>query len=181
VQVSTFANYEYAMYWHLYQDGSMQLEMKLTGILSTSVQYTGEGKPQQGVLVAPGVAASNHQHFFCFRIDPAVDDADGGRNLVVSEVGVAGACGGRRGPGRARGPSAGAAAATAAAAEALEEHYPLAAAGRWAGPCGPRSLPRRPAHVGGVALSVPPRSKECVVPWPRPSRARSHSALRRRD
>lgn len=30
--------------------------------------------------------ATVHQHFFCVRIDPAVDDAEGGRNLVVSEV-----------------------------------------------------------------------------------------------
>jgi hypothetical protein len=74
------------MYWYLYQDGGMALEMKLTGILSTSVQYAGEGRPEHGVLVAPGVAASNHQHFFCFRIDPAVDDPNGGRDLLVAEV-----------------------------------------------------------------------------------------------
>lgn len=84
--MSTFANYEYAMYWYLYQDGTISLEMKLTGILSTSVQYQGEGKPDNGVLVAPGVTASNHQHFFCFRIDPAVDDPEGGKNLLVAEV-----------------------------------------------------------------------------------------------
>lgn len=33
-----------------------------------------------------GVLASNHQHLFCVRIDPAVDDAQGGKSLVVSEV-----------------------------------------------------------------------------------------------
>lgn len=38
-------------------------------------------------LVCPaGVLASNHQHLFCVRIDPAVDDAQGGKSLVVSEV-----------------------------------------------------------------------------------------------
>lgn len=33
-----------------------------------------------------GVLASNHQHLFCVRIDPAVDDTQGGRSLMVSEV-----------------------------------------------------------------------------------------------
>lgn len=42
--------------------------------------------PSFGVLVSPGVMATVHQHFFCVRIDPAVDDNEGGRSLVVSEV-----------------------------------------------------------------------------------------------
>ena len=79
--VSTFANYEYAMYWHFYLDGTIALEMKLTGILSTSVHDAGEREVPWGISVAPGVVASNHQHLFCVRIDPAVDDLqvrDGG-------------------------------------------------------------------------------------------------------
>lgn len=28
----------------------------------------------------------HHQHFMCFRIDPAVDDEEGGRHLTVTEV-----------------------------------------------------------------------------------------------
>jgi primary-amine oxidase len=39
------------------------------------------------VGVSPaGVLASNHQHLFCVRIDPAVDDEQGGKSLVVVEV-----------------------------------------------------------------------------------------------
>lgn len=34
---SQFANYEYGLFWYFYLDGTIQLEMKLTGILSTSV------------------------------------------------------------------------------------------------------------------------------------------------
>lgn len=34
-QVFTAANYEYAVYWILHQDGTLQLEIKLTGILNT--------------------------------------------------------------------------------------------------------------------------------------------------
>jgi hypothetical protein len=40
----------------------------------------------RAVLAHTGVLASNHQHLFCVRIDPAVDDARGGRDLVVAEV-----------------------------------------------------------------------------------------------
>lgn len=36
----------------------------------------------------PGVNAQHHQHMFCARIDPAVDDEDGGAGLVVTEVNV---------------------------------------------------------------------------------------------
>lgn len=60
--------------------------MKLTGILSTSVTGLAEKNLPHGITVAPGVVASNHQHLFCMRIDPAVDDPNGGKNLVVSEV-----------------------------------------------------------------------------------------------
>jgi primary-amine oxidase len=51
--------------------------MKLTGILSTSVHEEAEKLVPHGISVAPGVVASNHQHLFCVRIDPAVDDPNG--------------------------------------------------------------------------------------------------------
>lgn len=38
----------------LLQDGTIQLEMKLTGILSTSVMNLGDRSSQHGVIVAPG-------------------------------------------------------------------------------------------------------------------------------
>ncbi|GFR44735.1 hypothetical protein Agub_g6063 [Astrephomene gubernaculifera] len=84
--VSTFMNYEYASYWHLYTDGSIAFELKLTGILSTSIAPAGESDPPFGVRVSPGVNATVHQHFFCMRLDLAIDDEEGGRNLIVSEV-----------------------------------------------------------------------------------------------
>ena len=31
---STVENYEYGFFWYLYQDGTIQFEIKLTGILS---------------------------------------------------------------------------------------------------------------------------------------------------
>ena len=32
--ISTVENYEYGFFWYLYQDGTIQFEVKLTGILS---------------------------------------------------------------------------------------------------------------------------------------------------
>jgi primary-amine oxidase len=68
----TVGNYDYALAWNLYQDGSIEYEAKLTGIISTGAVAPGE-KPRYGVLVAPGVYGPHHQHFFCVRLDMAVD------------------------------------------------------------------------------------------------------------
>ena len=68
------------------QDGTIGCEIKLTGILSTSLLSPGEASPSHGILVGPGVNAAAHQHLFCARLDPAVDDEQGGRDLIVSEV-----------------------------------------------------------------------------------------------
>jgi hypothetical protein len=64
------------------QDGTIALEMKLTGILSTSVHEEADKVVPHGISVAPGVVASNHQHLFCVRIDPAVDDPNGVCTLI---------------------------------------------------------------------------------------------------
>ena len=50
--VSTVENYEYGFFWYLYQDGNIQLEVKLTGILSLGAFADGE-RPKYGALVAP--------------------------------------------------------------------------------------------------------------------------------
>ncbi|GAX75117.1 hypothetical protein CEUSTIGMA_g2561.t1 [Chlamydomonas eustigma] len=85
-QISTFMNYEYILSYNFFQDGTISFEAKLSGILSTSVAPDGESSPTFGIRVAPGVNATVHQHFFCVRIDPAVDDPLGGRSLIVSET-----------------------------------------------------------------------------------------------
>ena len=76
--VSTVENYEYGFFWYLYQDGNIQLEVKLTGILSMGAFAAGE-KPRYGNLVAPQLYAPNHQHFFNVRLD---FDLDGTANTV---------------------------------------------------------------------------------------------------
>jgi Cu2+-containing amine oxidase len=33
--IATVGNYEYGFFWYLYQDGSIELQIKMTGIVST--------------------------------------------------------------------------------------------------------------------------------------------------
>lgn len=71
--IFTAANYEYCVYWIFHQDGTVQLEIKLTGILNTYAMNPGEDTKEWGTEVYPGVNAHNHQHLFCMRIDPNID------------------------------------------------------------------------------------------------------------
>jgi primary-amine oxidase len=73
--IVTVGNYEYAFYWYLYQDGSLQFEVKLTGVISNGACRPGE-TPTHGTLVAPGVYGPNHQHFFNVRLDMTVDGCE---------------------------------------------------------------------------------------------------------
>jgi primary-amine oxidase len=76
--VSTVENYEYGFFWYLYQDGNIQFEIKLTGVLSLGTAKAGE-KPPFGTVIAPQLYAPNHQHFFNVRLD---FDLDGTANTV---------------------------------------------------------------------------------------------------
>jgi primary-amine oxidase len=76
--ISTVGNYEYGFYWYFYLDGTIQLEVKLTGIMQTSAVAPG-AEPDHAVLVAPGLGAPHHQHLFCARLDV---DLDGSANSV---------------------------------------------------------------------------------------------------
>ncbi|MCU1457065.1 MAG: primary-amine oxidase [Actinomycetia bacterium] len=83
--IATVGNYEYGFYWYFYLDGSMQLEVKLTGIMSTMALAPGE-RPTNGSIVAPQLAAPYHQHLFNVRLD---FDVDGPRNTVYEVDAVA--------------------------------------------------------------------------------------------
>lgn len=82
--ISTVENYEYGFFWYFYQDGNIQFEIKLTGILSLGAARPGE-KPAWGTMIAPQLYAPNHQHFFNVRLD---FDLDGVAN-TVQQVDVA--------------------------------------------------------------------------------------------
>jgi primary-amine oxidase len=79
--IITADNYEYAIYWYFYQDGSIEFEAKLTGVVLTSALPPGRDS-DFGSLVAPQTLAPHHQHFFSVRMDMAVD----GLNNTVYEV-----------------------------------------------------------------------------------------------
>lgn len=71
--IATVGNYEYGFYWYFYQDGAIEYEIKLTGILSVGAIGPGETR-KYGTVVAPGVYAPIHQHFFSIRMDFNLDD-----------------------------------------------------------------------------------------------------------
>jgi primary-amine oxidase len=77
--IVTVGNYEYGYFWYLYTDGTIEYEVKLTGVISTGAVAPGE-VPAHGTLVAPGLYGPHHQHFFCVRLDMTVD---GTANTVV--------------------------------------------------------------------------------------------------
>jgi len=70
--ISTVENYEYGFFWYFYQDGNIQFEIKLTGILSLATVHEGED-PVHGTIIAPLLYAPNHQHFFNVRLDFGID------------------------------------------------------------------------------------------------------------
>lgn len=85
--ICTVANYEYIFAYIFDQAAGIELEVRATGILSTSPldNQNGETVPW-GTNVGPGVVAAFHQHMFSFRIDPAID---GFKNTVYYEDSVA--------------------------------------------------------------------------------------------
>lgn len=70
--IATVGNYEYGFYWYFYQDGTIQCEIKLTGIMNTTSLQPGE-MPEYGVEVAPRLNAPFHQHIFAARLLTSVD------------------------------------------------------------------------------------------------------------
>jgi primary-amine oxidase len=74
---ATVANYEYLVYWRFHQDGSIECEVRATGIMVTT-QFEGE-PPPYGTLVDERTYAPFHQHFLVARLDL---DVDGERNTV---------------------------------------------------------------------------------------------------
>ena len=79
-------NYEYGFNWVFHQDGTLEMEVLLTGIMSVKGVVAAANHDHQsatGHIVAPGIEAVHHQHFFNFRLDLDVDGA--GANSVVEQ------------------------------------------------------------------------------------------------
>ena len=79
--IATVGNYEYGFFWHFYQDGNIEFQVKLTGIVNNMALEPGEA-PKYGTVIAPQLGGHIHQHFFGMRLDVAVD----GQNNSVYEV-----------------------------------------------------------------------------------------------
>lgn len=78
-------NYDYGFNWVFHQDGTLEMEVLLTGVMSTKGVAVGNHENHDsdfGHLVAEGVEAVHHQHFFNFRLDL---DVDGTGNTVVEQ------------------------------------------------------------------------------------------------
>ena len=70
--IATVGNYEYGFFWHFYQDGNIEFQVKLTGIVNNMALEPGE-VPKYGSLIAPQLGGHIHQHFFSVRLDMTVD------------------------------------------------------------------------------------------------------------
>ncbi|MCO8277518.1 primary-amine oxidase [Actinoplanes sp. TRM 88003] len=77
--IATVGNYHYGFFWYFYQDASIQMEIKLLGIVQTRAVAEGEPTPH-GTPVSENLVATYHQHLFSFRLDMEVD---GWQNTVV--------------------------------------------------------------------------------------------------
>jgi primary-amine oxidase len=92
--VATIGNYDYAVNYIFKQDGSLEVDLALTGImLAKGVKekradenhmknHSGMNTENSGHLVAENIVAPHHQHFFNFRLDFDVD----GTNNTVTEM-----------------------------------------------------------------------------------------------
>jgi len=84
--VATIGNYDYAINWIFHQDGVLEVDAALTGIMlakgTNEATASGHTGPTAGHLVAPNLLAPHHQHFFNFRLDFDVD----GENNSVGEM-----------------------------------------------------------------------------------------------
>ncbi|MBN3962836.1 primary-amine oxidase [Nostoc sp. NMS8] len=75
-------NYDYSMNWIFHQDGTLEVQNELTGIVlaqGTAAQKQSEDD-SYGQLIAKNIFGVNHQHFFNYRLD---FDVDGQANSVM--------------------------------------------------------------------------------------------------
>jgi primary-amine oxidase len=94
---ATIDNYDYQFNWIFGQDGAIESEVVLSGIMNVNATRKQrdtahvEGHSQAGHLVAPGINAPNHQHFFSYRLDLDVDGAANSIYEVDTEAPARGA------------------------------------------------------------------------------------------
>ena len=74
--IAAVGNYDYGFYWYFYQDGKIQVQVRLTGINSVATAPKNKDVKGYDELVAPQLKAAIHQHFFNFRLDFDIDSTE---------------------------------------------------------------------------------------------------------
>ena len=100
--VATIGNYDYAVNYVFKQDGGIEVDLALSGIMlpkgvKEKTMDEGHGSAaleMPGHLVDPNIVAPHHQHFFNFRLDFDVD----GTNNTVAEMNTSAMLPGSRNP-----------------------------------------------------------------------------------
>lgn len=83
--ICTVANYEYGFYFSFDLAGTVELEVKATGIVNAYVLAEGEERDDKHeVIVAPRIAAQHHQHVSRARRSGSVSDRPGTDRNVLS-------------------------------------------------------------------------------------------------
>ncbi|KAE8389402.1 copper amine oxidase [Aspergillus alliaceus] len=77
---ATVLNYEYILAFVLEQVANLHIYFKATGIVSIDHAHPPKTLSLWGIVVALCVLAVSHQHLFCLRIDPALDEV---QNTVI--------------------------------------------------------------------------------------------------
>jgi primary-amine oxidase len=76
---ATIDNYDFTFNWIFGEDGAIDAEVNLTGMMlvyAAGPNGTAQaGHPASGHLIAPGIVAPSHQHFFSYRLDLDVEGA----------------------------------------------------------------------------------------------------------
>jgi len=84
--IFTIGNYDYGFYWYLYLDGTIEMEVKLTGIVGVSAVGAEGHNPAQSPLISKELSSPVHQHIFSFRLDWELDG--GSNSLFESQIEV---------------------------------------------------------------------------------------------
>src|SRR5262245_35293807 len=94
--IANQGNYEYGFNWIFHQDGALEAEALLTGIVlpRAIAASAGASRDRHGRPVTPEIEAVHHQHWLSFRLDV---DVDGPRNTVVEVNAVPSSSGGAGG------------------------------------------------------------------------------------
>jgi primary-amine oxidase len=103
--VATIGNYDYAVNYIFKQDGTLEIDLALTGIMlakgvtqkradENGMNHSSHSAGSFGHLVAENIVAPHHQHFFNFRLDFDVD----GANNSVTEMNTAALPAGKNNP-----------------------------------------------------------------------------------